>query len=228
MGARDKSPRVTGGRCVRPGARYGGGAPQSRCERVFAGTINAAECGTGEIMSLELKGKVVGNVRRYVAKADNTNDGKTALVDIDIVLTEIDAEALGGKLFRNTCFSDFVGKSGATTVDYKTIGGELAIKSEHTVEIDTYKLTAKPKITGLTVGASVTDRAVVLSLRFPVSGAAKKLRRLLDDGVGDDVALNFLGLTQQEIGDKPHGPDNDEDVEDSIDADEGGEEAAAN
>lgn len=156
-------------------------------------------------MSLELKGAITGNVRKYVAKADKTNDGKTALVDVEIVLSEVDAETLGGKLFRSSCFSDFVGKSGAATVVKKKLGGELAIKAEHTVEIGGYSFSVKPKVLDLEV--SKKERQVTLTLRLPVDGSKKKLRRQLDDGVGDDIELKFLGVTQTELPGTDEGDD---------------------
>jgi hypothetical protein len=175
-------------------------------------------------MSLELKGKITGNVRRYVAKADKTNDGKTAIVDINFTLTEAEAQALGGSLFARTCFSDFVGKSGAATVDGKKLGGELRIKAEHTVDVEGYKLSTKPKITDVAI--SSVDRVVIVTLRLPVVGAMKKLRAMLDSCVGDDIALDFVGVTQPEMlkTDGSDDADEDEGSDDDFDGDD--EEAA--
>lgn len=158
-------------------------------------------------MSLELVGKATGNVRRYGAKADKTNDGKTAVAFIDLKLDEEQAKALGGKLFASTCFSDFAGKSAAATATAKKLGGELKIKAEHTIDVGSYKLTTKPKITNLAL--SDKERSVTLTIRIEIPGASKKLRQQLDAGVGDDIDLDFLGAAQPDLvpddGDVAHG-----------------------
>lgn len=157
-------------------------------------------------MSLELSGKVTGNIRKYLVKANAEDDGKTAYVYVEVPLDEVQAEKLGGKLFARTCFSDFVGKSGASTVDGKKLGGELAIKAEHTIEFDGYKVSTKPKVTHLRVG---DGRVVSVTLCLPVPGSAKKLRHQLEECTGDDIELRFIGVTQAEVPgteeDKRHG-----------------------
>ncbi len=159
-------------------------------------------------MSLELQGKVTGRVVHYESRSDSTNDGKTARVKIQIRLDEEQATALGGKLFGRTCFSDFVGKSSAIASSQKKPDGELKIKAEHSLVIDEYPISTKPAITNLQ--AKEGERAVVITVRLDVPFTASGLRRKLDDGNGDDIEIEFKGVTQPEIpgsdpDDKRHG-----------------------
>jgi len=157
-------------------------------------------------MSLEIKGTVTVNVANYGAKRDNSNDGKTAKVEVDMNLDEAQAEAIGGKLFAKTCFSDYVGKSAASTVSKKKLDRELAIKAEHTIEVDGKKLITKPTITGVELSAK--ERRVTVTMQFPVPGREKTLRHLLDESCGDDLKFVFHGVTQPDIEpDKRHGFD---------------------
>lgn len=150
-------------------------------------------------MSLELSGKVTGNIRSYGAKADSRNEGKVAHVKLDLTLNEEQAQALGGKPFARTCFNDFAGKSGAASVTHKKLGGELAIKADHSLVIEEYPISTKPKITDVLL--SDKERVVTLTLKLEIPFVAKKLRHLLDDCTGDDIEIEFKGVTQTEIGD---------------------------
>ena len=96
-----------------------------------------------------------------------------------------------------------MGGSAQATVDTKKLGGELAIKTEHTVEIDGYSLVCKPVAEKIDISGK--ERMVTLALKLKVPGSAKKLRHQLDDAVGDDVELKFLGVTQTDIEDNRHG-----------------------
>ena len=161
-------------------------------------------------MSLELSGTVTGHIRKYEVHADSSNDGKTANVDIDVLLNEEEAREFGGKLFAETCFSDYVGRSSATTVKSKKLGGELEINQEHTMEIDGHKIVTQPKITSVVIGEG--QRIVTVTLRLPVTGSQKKIRRMLDESCGGDIQVKVLGVTQPEIpqtDDSRHGFDGD-------------------
>jgi len=167
-------------------------------------------------MSLELKGTTPATVRKYTVKADAINDGKTANVDLDIVLDEDRALALGGKLFQRACFSDFIGKSSAVTARSKKLDGELKITAEHTMDIEGYPLSATPKITRADLEEKA--RVVTVHLRLPVPSSATKLRQMLEAMVGDEIGIEFAGVTQQEIegttSEQQHGPDDDEELTD--------------
>jgi hypothetical protein len=157
-------------------------------------------------MSLELKGTITANVSSYGVKCDNSNDGKTAKVEIDLDLNEEQAKAIGGELFAQTCFSDFVGESAASTVASKKLGHELSIKDEHTIEVEGKTLITKPKVTGLAVSAK--ERRVTVTVQFPVAGREKSLRHLLDESCGDNLTFVFHGVTQPDIeNDTRHGFD---------------------
>lgn len=149
-------------------------------------------------MSLELKGRVHATVRHYESRSDSKNDGKTARVKLDVRLDEVEAKELGGKLFADTCFSDYVGKSGAIVASQKKLAGELEIKAEHTLKIEDYPVSTKPKITGVEL-ADEGERAVTLSIKLEIPFTSAKLRRLLDDANGDRVDVVFEGVTQPEL-----------------------------
>lgn len=168
-------------------------------------------------MALELKGTIIGRIRSYGVKADNTNDGKTATVDIDVVLSEEEALEFGGPLFAKTCFSDYVESSALATVKNKTLAGELAIKAEHTLELDGFTLVTKPKITGLEL--SEKERSVTITLRLQIPGSAMKVRRMIDESCGDRCKVLVKGVTQPEI------PGSKDDTRHGFEGTEGAEQA---
>lgn len=148
-------------------------------------------------MSLELAGTITGNIRRYEAKADKTNDGKTAKVNVEIDLDETMAERFGGRNFKLACFAGYVGGSAARVFDSVKFGGELAIKAEHTLEVDGKPLVTKPRITKCKL--SDKQRLVTVTLQLNVPGSSKGLRKYLDESAGDDVKIKVKGVTQPEL-----------------------------
>ena len=148
-------------------------------------------------MALELQGSVKATVKQYECHADKSNDGKTANVQIELDLSEAEANQLGGKEFARTCFNDYVGGSAAAGVVSKKIGNELAIRDEHSLTIEGYDISLKPSVTGCLL--SNKERMVTVTLKLPIPGSAKKLRTKLDQACGEWVTILFKGVTQQDV-----------------------------
>lgn len=170
-------------------------------------------------MSLEILGTIIGTIRKYEVHSDKSNDGKTANVDIDIVMSEEEALAFGGEIFAKACFSDYVEDTNSATVKSKTLGGELVIKQEHTLSVNGHPLVTKPKITGLEL--SEKERSATITLRLPVPGSQKQVRRMLDEACGDAVTVEIKGVTQLVT------PGSEDDPRHGFDGANGGEPATA-
>jgi len=163
-------------------------------------------------MSLELSGITTGNVRKYECHADASNDGKVANVSFEVRLSEIEASALGGKLFASSCFNDFVGGSSEVTCVSKKFGGELRVKSEHTVVIAGYPLETKPAVVSVSLGGK--ERTATVAIKISLPGSLAKLRGVLEQSVGGDVEMEFKGAAQPDLpgtpDDEPVAPEDDD------------------
>lgn len=147
---------------------------------------------------MNISGKMAAEVKKITIKANESNDGREAELDIAVSVKQEEATKKWGEEFSTLAFSSMRPMDGASEDE----GNELAflqskikpskkrfVCTVHRIGIDDEVIESQPKL--LEIETVDGEARVIAHLRIPVDVGRKKLLSSLSEKVGSSVKIDF-------------------------------------
>jgi hypothetical protein len=154
---------------------------------------------------MQITGKFTATVEKYSNKVDGSNDGTTALADLSISCTQKQlADRLGAPMAAvvfAACVQEVVPSQNgdATETVWKLKNpapSKKVVFEEHKMTIGDHTFTGQPLL--LPFRPIEKSEKVLMRVRLQLGAAQKKLRRMLDEKMGNPIACVFA-VSQEDL-----------------------------